>query len=168
MSTDHSFSVADPGAVGEGRPTTRYEWLQVDDCGGMMKGTYRSEGWVGYSIGRRFIAVRPAGTTTPLDRWQTATTKELLAEIGVALPDGFDGVSRPVAPGLIPHEGLPDREGWWWCLRWSGEWEPIFVHSPTGDGLQVYLGEPVSDMPCRRWGPRLEPPAFDDGGEAVR
>lgn len=61
----------------------------------------------------------------------------------------------------LPVPTIPDRSGWWWCLI-DGTWSCLFVHDPTGDGLQVHLGSKVADFKCERWGHR----AIEPGGRS--
>lgn len=56
----------------------------------------------------------------------------------------------------------PDREGWWWCEVTPGYWQPLFVHNPTGDGLEVYQRGPITDFQCVRWGERCPSPAENE------
>ena len=81
-------------AKAEPKRTAAYDWIAVEPADGGHQDDLRSQGWVGYSIGPRFIAVRPVGVTRPLDGWEWRTNASLLAELGVALPDGVSAESR--------------------------------------------------------------------------
>jgi hypothetical protein len=79
---------------------------------GIILGSLRAEGWIGWcetyvldgQVVSEIRAVREVGTTIPLPGWQTRPTRDLLAEIGVDLPEGL-GLSTwslAVMPGSEP------------------------------------------------------------------